>query len=274
MRSASNASNPRLPRIAFKMATGSGKTVVMAMLIAWQALNRLADPRAPRFSDTFLIIAPGITIRDRLRVLLPNDPQHYCRQRFPGRDAESLTDEDLLREMMNTVGKAGKLGEHVKCVVSVSMLTKGWDANTVTHILGVRALESRIACEIALPRLQGHRYDAPCEKLTASSTEDSLLSLSTADVPTETEMFPIVGTTENHCLEGMDEVRRYVKNHHLGFNIRCVFNGEQKNYNPDFIACVDDGRGDGDLLNLIIEVTGQKKKDKYGLTMDPLVGIL
>ena len=44
---------------------------------------------------------------------------------FPGRDAENLTDEDLLREVMNTVGKPGKLGEHVKCVVSVSMLTEG-----------------------------------------------------------------------------------------------------------------------------------------------------
>ncbi|MGH9895730.1 MAG: BPTD_3080 family restriction endonuclease, partial [bacterium] len=48
------------------------------------------------------------------------------RARFPGRDADDLTDEDLLREVMNTVGKAGKLGEHVKCVVSVSMLTEGW----------------------------------------------------------------------------------------------------------------------------------------------------
>jgi type III restriction enzyme len=61
------------------------------------------------------------------------------RARFPGRYAEDVTDEDLLREVMNTVGKAGKLGEHVRCVVSVSMLTEGWDANTVTHVLGVRA---------------------------------------------------------------------------------------------------------------------------------------
>lgn len=52
------------------------------------------------------------------------------RARFPGRDVESLTDEDLLREVMNTVGKHGKLGEHVRCVVSVSMLTEGWDTNT------------------------------------------------------------------------------------------------------------------------------------------------
>jgi type III restriction enzyme len=61
------------------------------------------------------------------------------RTRFPGRDADKLTDEDLLREVMNTVGKPGKLGERIKCVVSVSMLTEGWDANMVTHILGVRA---------------------------------------------------------------------------------------------------------------------------------------
>ncbi len=64
-----------------KMATGSGKTVVMAMLIAWHVLNKLANPQDPRFSDTFLIVTPGITIRDRLRVLLPNDPQNYYRQR-------------------------------------------------------------------------------------------------------------------------------------------------------------------------------------------------
>ncbi|HUY33675.1 MAG TPA: DEAD/DEAH box helicase family protein [Pirellulales bacterium] len=74
------------------------------------------------------------------------------RARFPGRDTDSLTDEDLLREVMNTVGKAGKLGEHVKCVVSVSMLTEGWDANTVTHILGVRAFGTQLLCEQVVGR--------------------------------------------------------------------------------------------------------------------------
>ncbi len=72
--------NPQLFRLAIKMATGSGKTVVMAMLIAWHALNKLANPQDARFSDAFLIVTPGITIRDRLRVLLPNDPQNYYRQ--------------------------------------------------------------------------------------------------------------------------------------------------------------------------------------------------
>ncbi|MBI4669482.1 MAG: DEAD/DEAH box helicase family protein [Elusimicrobia bacterium] len=74
------------------------------------------------------------------------------RARFPGRDAENLTDEDLLREVMNTVGKPGKLGEHVKCVVSVSMLTEGWDATTVTHILGVRAFGTQLLCEQVVGR--------------------------------------------------------------------------------------------------------------------------
>lgn len=389
----------------------------------------------------------------------------YC-VRFPGRNAETLTDEDLLREVMNTVGKSGKLGEHVKCVVSVSMLTEGWDANTVTHILGVRAfgtqllceqvvgrglrrmsyaaneqgmfdpeyaevygvpfsfipcsgstkepkpgpmptrvraLEQRIACEITFPRLLGYRYDIAGERLKATFSEESRLSLSTADIPTKTENAPIVGesniltlddlkrhrsnevafllakrtlekyfrdddgndkpwlfpqllsitkrwlaecvtfkdntflqllllnefaedatdriykaivasnegtlalkpilrpydtvgstryvdfdttravfaTKADKChishvvadtdsweqklaqsIEDMPEVVRYVKNHNLGFFIPYTLNGEEKNYIPDFIACIDDGKGKDDLLNLLIEVTGEKKKDK------------
>lgn len=92
LRDANDMSNPGLPRLALKMATGTGKTVVMAMLIAWQALNKFASSRDPRFSDTFLIIAPGITIRDRLRVLWPNDPQNYYRQRdiIPSQSIEEL----------------------------------------------------------------------------------------------------------------------------------------------------------------------------------------
>jgi type III restriction enzyme len=74
------------------------------------------------------------------------------RARFPGRDVENLSDEDLLREVMNTVGKAGKLGENIRCVVSVSMLTEGWDANTVTHVLGIRAFGTQLLCEQVVGR--------------------------------------------------------------------------------------------------------------------------
>jgi type III restriction enzyme len=203
------------------------------------------------------------------------------RSRFPGRDADSLTDEDLLREVMNTVGKKGKLGEHIRCVVSVSMLTEGWDANTVTHILGVRAfgtqllceqvvgrglrrtsyavekcsvrvnghlaefdgypveyaevygvpfsfipcsgsptdpkpgpiptrvraLEDRIACEITFPKIAGYRYDLPAERLTAAFSKDSLLSLSTADIPTVTENAPIIGEISIHTLDDLKRRR-------------------------------------------------------------------
>ena len=84
--------NAGLPRVALKMATGSGKTVVMAMLIAWQTLNKLASPRDARFARRFLVITPGITIRDRLRVLLPGDPANYY-------DARDLVPPDLRAQL-------------------------------------------------------------------------------------------------------------------------------------------------------------------------------
>jgi len=400
------------------------------------------------------------------------------RQRFPDRDVTKLTDEDLLREVMNTVGKPGKLGEHIRCVVSVSMLTEGWDANTVTHILGirafgtqllceqvvgrglrrmsygavphtvalpsgetfnfdafpveyaevygvpfsfipcsgsttdpkpgpiptrVRALEDRIACEITFPRIDGYRYELPAERLTARFTDDAKLALTTASVPTKVENAPIVGqisihtlddlkrrreqevafliarrileryfrddggnpkpwlfpdliaivrqwmreclTLKDHtfpqlllfvenahdaadriyqaivaadsgakrllpipkpydtvgstrfvdfdttrptwktrpdrchishvvcdtesweqkmaeALEDMPEVLAYAKNHNLGFLIPYTTSGDQRHYVPDFIVRLDDGRGRDDPLNLIVEVTGERDKDK------------
>jgi type III restriction enzyme len=387
------------------------------------------------------------------------------RQRFPGRDAEELTDEDLLREVMNTVGKVGRLGEHVRCVISVSMLTEGWDANTVTHILGVRAfgtqllceqvvgralrrmgyaadtdgmfepeyaevygvpfsfipsngatgdpkprviptrvraLDSRLECEITFPRLVGYRYEVPDGRLTADFTSSAKLVVSTADLPSHTEMAGKIGETVVHetydkvarrantvafeiasqtmerlrdqegsdrpwlfpqvleitrrwikecvvlkdnthfgwlmtgeyrmdaadrvytsivqggpgtprllpilrpydmigstqyvdfdttkdvmvtdpdkchvshvvadtknweqklaqVLDDMDEVVRYVKNEGLGFSIPYSLDGVERSYIPDFIACIDDGHGADDLLNLICEVSGEAKRDK------------
>ena len=73
---ANKEANPALFRLALKMATGSGKTTVMAMLIAWQTVNAIRK-ESKDFSRAFLIVAPGITIRDRLRVLLPSEPDNY-----------------------------------------------------------------------------------------------------------------------------------------------------------------------------------------------------
>ena len=78
---ASLDANPDLSRLALKLATGAGKTTVMAMLIAWQTINAVRHPASPRFTRGFLVVAPGITIRDRLRVLLPNDPNSYYKSR-------------------------------------------------------------------------------------------------------------------------------------------------------------------------------------------------
>ena len=74
----------------------------------------------------------------------------------PGETNES----ELLREVMNTVGRPGRLGEKIRCVVSVSMLTEGWDTNTVTHILGVRAFGTQLLCEQVVGRgLRRQSYD-------------------------------------------------------------------------------------------------------------------
>jgi len=185
-----------------------------------------------------------------------------------GDHRDELTDEDLLREVMNTIGKPGKLGERVRCVVSVSMLTEGWDANTVTHILGVRAFGTQLLCEqvvgrglrrisyepndqgmfepeyaevfgvpfsfiptvgtakpveqkevhrvyalpersdleITFPRVVGYRWDMPTEHLSAEFTPDSTMTLRTDEVPTRSQLDPIVGESKETTL---DELRDY-----------------------------------------------------------------
>jgi type III restriction enzyme len=59
------------------MATGSGKTILMSMLIAWQVLNKVTYPQDERFSRNILLIAPGLTVKNRLRVLIPGEPRNY-----------------------------------------------------------------------------------------------------------------------------------------------------------------------------------------------------
>ncbi|MBV5304019.1 MAG: DEAD/DEAH box helicase family protein [Chlorobium sp.] len=78
---ANNNANPEITRLALKLATGAGKTTVMAMIIAWQVVNATRRPQSKKFTRGFLIVTPGITIRDRLRVLQPNDPYSYYQSR-------------------------------------------------------------------------------------------------------------------------------------------------------------------------------------------------
>ena len=82
------------------------------------------------------------------------------------REAESKIDVtkvdagEYLRQKINTIGKTGELGEQIRCVVSVSMLTEGWDAQNVTQILGLRAFDSQLLCEQVVGRgLRRINYD-------------------------------------------------------------------------------------------------------------------
>jgi type III restriction enzyme len=89
---ANNEANPELMRVALKLATGAGKTTVMAMVIAWQTINAVRRPNSKNFTRGFLICAPGLTIRDRLRVLQPHDPDSYYKDR-------ELVPNDMLEDM-------------------------------------------------------------------------------------------------------------------------------------------------------------------------------
>ena len=129
--------------------------------------NRLARP------NTLLIdskqLESGEALDDDFRRAAALEIEQYKReiaQRSGAGEVGELSDSDLLREVMNTVGKKGRLGEQVRCVVSVAMLTEGWDTNTVTHILGVRAFGTQLLCEQVVGRgLRRQSYDLNAEGL-------------------------------------------------------------------------------------------------------------
>ncbi|MBX7253130.1 MAG: DEAD/DEAH box helicase family protein, partial [Candidatus Promineofilum sp.] len=137
--------------------------------------NRLARPR------TLLIDSEQLESGDALdanfRDMAGDEIERFrreLRERGDMAAAENITDQDLLREVMNTVGKVGRLGEPVRCVVSVAMLTEGWDCNTVTHILGVRAFGTQLLCEQVVGRaLRRQSYDL---------NDDGLFDVEYADV--------------------------------------------------------------------------------------------
>jgi type III restriction enzyme len=439
--------------------------------------DRVARPRTLLIDSEQL--ESGEALEDNFRGIAADEIEQFryeMRQRSGDpRAAESISDQALLREVMNTVGKPGRLGDSIRCVVSVSMLTEGWDANTVTHVLGVRAFGTQLlceqvigralrrqsydlneeglfnveyadvlgipfdfnakpvvappqppretinvraispdrdACEIRFPRVEGYRVELPEERLTAQFDDDSTLVLTPDQIgPTTTRNEGIVGegvdltlehtadtrqstiifkltkdlvynkwrdadgqpklhlfgqlksitrewlenylvckggtypaqvlyptfadmacekitraivsslkgqrpikavldpynptgstrhvnfntsktdrwqTKPDRChvnwvvldsdweaefcrvAEAHPRVRAYVKNHSLGFEVPYQFGSEARRYRPDFIVLVDDGRGDKDLLHLVVEIKGYRgedAKEKKG-TMD------
>lgn len=120
---ANNDANPELMRLALKLATGAGKTTVMAMIIAWQAINAARRPTSKKFTHGFLLVAPGLTIRDRLRVLQPNDPDSYYTSR-------ELVPNDMMEDLNRakiviTNYHSFKLRERVELSKGGRMLLEG-----------------------------------------------------------------------------------------------------------------------------------------------------
>ena len=84
-------------RLCNKMATGSGKTAVIAMIITWQVLNALTYPKRNKdFSRTVFIVAPGLTVKERLQVLQPGHPENDY-------DAFALCPNEAWRQKLNQV---------------------------------------------------------------------------------------------------------------------------------------------------------------------------
>ena len=120
----------------------------------------------------------GDALDDNFREMAGDEIERFRREMVErtgnARTGDSITDQELLREVMNTVGKPGQLGAAIRCVVSVSMLTEGWDANTVTHVLGVRAFGTQLLCEQVIGRaLRRQSYDL---------NDDGLFDVEYADV--------------------------------------------------------------------------------------------
>jgi len=459
----------------FERDNGDGTTTLVNGRLALFR-NYDADGRPLARPNTLLIdseqLEAGDALDDNFRRMAADEIERFRREVVQrtgdARAGENLTDQDLLREAMNTVGKPGRLGGDIRCVVSVSMLTEGWDANTVTHVLGVRAFGTQLLCEqvigralrrqsyevnrdgrfdveyadvfgipfdftakpviappqppketvpvralrperdalaIRFPRVEGYRVELPEERLTADFNDDSVLTLSpdlvgpsvtrnagiigegvdldlahlgnlrTASLvfhltkrlldthwrdpgePPKLHLFgqlqriarewldtrlvciggtypaqlmyqeladlacgkitaaitrryqnerPIkamldpynpVGSTahvrfntsrterwdtggpppKNHVnwvvldsdweaefcrvAEAHPRVIAYTKNHGLGFEVPYRYGSEVRRYRPDFIVRVDDGRGEDDPLNLVVEIKGYRRED-------------
>ena len=217
----------------------------------------------------------GDALDDNFRSMAGDEIERFRREIVErsgdSQSGDNITDQELLREVMNTVGKPGQLGGAIRCVVSVSMLTEGWDANTVTHVLGIRAFGTQLLCEqvigralrrqsyelneeglfnveyadvfgipfdftakpviappqppretiqvkamrperdaleIRFPRVEGYRVELPEERLTADFNDESVLELNPDLVgPSVTRNSGIIGEGVDMSLDHMGDMR-------------------------------------------------------------------
>ena len=156
-------------------------TLVNGRLALFRNFDETTGNPLPR-PNTLLIdseqLEAGDALDDNFRGMATDEIERFRREIIErtgdARSADNITDQELLREVMNTVGKHGQLGGSIRCVVSVSMLTEGWDANTVTHVLGIRAFGTQLLCEQVIGRaLRRQSYEL---------NEENLFNVEYADV--------------------------------------------------------------------------------------------
>jgi len=160
---------------------GGSSTLENGRLALFRNFDETTGNPLPR-PNTLLIdseqLEAGDALDDNFRNMASDEIERFRREMVErtgdARAGDNITDQELLREVMNTVGKTGQLGGSIRCVVSVSMLTEGWDANTVTHVLGVRAFGTQLLCEQVIGRaLRRQSYDL---------NEENLFNVEYADV--------------------------------------------------------------------------------------------
>ncbi|HVS91208.1 MAG TPA: DEAD/DEAH box helicase family protein [Mucilaginibacter sp.] len=138
----------------YEYTNEDGQTIVVPGVKDLFSNYDFATNRPLRKPPTLLIdsdaLENGEQINDEFKKIFTSEIEEFKKDyaRLHGQGSiEQITDGEILREVVNTVGQQSKLGSHIRCVVSVSMLTEGWDANTVTHIMGLRAFGSQLLCE-------------------------------------------------------------------------------------------------------------------------------
>ena len=242
---ASKEANPELARVALKLATGAGKTTVIAMLIAWQTINAARRLGGKRFTRGFLVVAPGLTIKDRLRVLMPNDPDsdYASRELVPG----DMLDDLNRAKIVITNYHAFKLRERLELSAGGRALRRqSYDLNeeglfnveyadvfgipfdfTAQAVVAppqppretiqVKAVRpERDALEIRFPRVEGYRVELPNERLAAQFNEESVLTLTPDMVgPSITQNAGIIGEGVDLTLTHLADARTATVLYHL-----------------------------------------------------------
>lgn len=154
----------------YEIVDKDGNTIYVDFDIFSNYKNGIPVSRQPSLLiDSIAIDEADALVNDEFKKTFSSEIRQFKREYailHGAGSTDNLTDGDILREVVNSVGKQGKLGQDIRLVISVSMLTEGWDANTVTHICGVHAFGSQLLCEQVVGRaLRRQSYDlAPYDK--------------------------------------------------------------------------------------------------------------